>query len=594
MKGTYMKENIDTYTQVILGTVVKDNTLLIYPAGFTIDTILEVLISYFHKKDDFKKIALVLNKTETWDQISSISGSFQDGILNHIISTQSVEKRKRLYDDSQVIALTPQLLKNDILRQVVSPKDFHVLLFFDAHLSKGKHASVQLMEIFRKNDILIRNIGFTRYIFQDTDSLIEVCDNLLITKIEYIEPSILPSSNSFSARENIITVPINKEMYNFCLETNRYIREYQTFLKAKGVDKPLAVRKDFRNFVQSLKAKCDFDEQQVLIRKAIELINFISIKELVEASGPKAALEYMNKLRKREEENKNQTEKKISSFARTPVFEEVYENLIVLSKSTIHPKFKRIEQLITQMKNKLNYKKFYIIANHRSILKQLPKYLDEIGLRSKILPRSQSKERSKLKQIFDSGEIDVIIASHYVKTKADSIIFFNTPTKYETFLESRNNQSKIYFLITHRSQEERVFHKYRNREKSAGKIVKDEKVQQKLVQNQQVIFNKNVEEKMNSRTKAFVNLAKSLSEGRKIQFEQESTHQEEDDKKAIYIQFLAKCSYQEAISISSLLEKRSIKHVNQLSIKELIEIFPQERAKVIFNNLEGRKNLVPN
>ena len=589
-----MKENIDTYTQIILGTAVKDNTLLIYPVNFSINPILEVLIKYFLKKDETKKAAIILNKSETWNQLSDLQDSLDDLKLNHIISTHSVEKRTKQYDESQIIAITPQLLRNDILRQITSPTDFHILIFFDAHLSKGKHASVQLMEVFLNNKILIRNIGLTRYIFQNADSLIEVCDNLLITKIEYIEPISQPFDHSFTSREDVITVPINKEMYNFCFEVNRYIREYQNFLKAKGVERPLSVRKDFRSFVQGIKSKFDFDEQQVLIRKAIELINFISIKELVEASGPKAAQDYMKKLRKREKENAEKNGKKISSFARTPVFEEIYGNLTELSNSTIHPKFERIKQLITQMKTKLNYKNFYIIANHKSILSQLPKYLNEIGLRSKHLPKSQSKERTKLKQIFDSKEVDVVLASHYVKTEADAIIFFNTPTKYETFLESRSNQSKIYFLITHRSQEERVFHKYRNREKSVIKTIKDEKVQQKLVQNQQIIFNKNIEDKMNSRTKAFVNLAKSLSDNRKHQIETKSSQIEKDDKKANYIQFLANCSYQEAVSISALLDEKKMRHINQLSIKELVEIFPKERAKTIFDNLEGRKNLVPN
>ncbi len=589
-----MKENIDTYTQVILGTAVKDNTLLIYPVNFSINSILEVLIKYFLKKDDSKKVAIILNKSETWNQFRDLKDKLEGYKLSHIISTYPVEKRTKNYEESQIVAITPQLLRNDILRQITSPSDFHVLLFFDAHLSKGKHSSVQLMEVFLNNKILIRNIGLTRYIFQNTNSLIEVCENLLITKIEYIEPSSQPFDHSFTSREDVITVPINKEMYNFCFEVNRFIREYQNFLKAKGVERPLAVRKDFRGFVQGLKTKFDFDEQQVLIRKAIELINFISIKELVEASGPKVALDYMKKLRKRDKENTEKNIKKISSFARTPVFEEIYDNLITLSESTIHPKFERIKQLINQMKNKLNYKNFYIVANHKNILSQLPKYLKEIGLRSKILPRSQSKERAKLKQIFDSGDVDVILASHFVKTEADAIIFFNTPTKYETFLEARSNQSKIYFLITHRSQEERVFHKYRNREKSVLKVIKDEKVQQKLVQNQQVIFNKNIEEKMNSRTKAFVNLAKSLSDNRRSQINVKTSPTETDEKKANYIQFLANCTYQEAVSISALLDEKKMKHINQLSFKELVEIFPKERAKTIFNNLEGRKNLVPN
>ena len=91
-----MKENIDTYTQVILGTAVKDNTLLIYPINYSVNHILDVLIRYFLKKDDSKKVAIILNRTESWNYFRDLHEGFEEYQFKQIISTYSIEKRETL------------------------------------------------------------------------------------------------------------------------------------------------------------------------------------------------------------------------------------------------------------------------------------------------------------------------------------------------------------------------------------------------------------------------------------------------------------------------------------------------------------------
>ena len=67
----------------------------------------------------------------------------------------------------------------------------------------------------------------------------------------------------------------------------------------------------------------------------------------MESSGPATALKYMEKLQKKVEET-NQ-EDKLSTlqnkFARTPVFQELYEDLEKLGKLTYHPKIDRLKHL---------------------------------------------------------------------------------------------------------------------------------------------------------------------------------------------------------------------------------------------------------
>lgn len=587
-----MNQADNTYSQIILGTLVKDNTLLVFPQYVDLNPILSLLFRYFKEKEPQKKIGIILNKAESTSIFQEFIKIYSSQInFSQIKSSQSLESRRDKYTKGEILLITPQLLKNDILRQMITPEDFAFLFFSDAILVKGKHASAQLMEIFQKNAIFVRTAGLVQERFQSTEELEEVCEKLLITKIEYIEAKEQPSS-LYKPLEEKVTVPINKPMYEFCFDINRYIKEYQVFLKEKGVNRPLAVRKEFPDFVMSLRREYDSDQQQVLIRKAIELMNFVTIKELVEASGPKTALSFMERLKKRDEEEEDKFSSLTTKFARTPIFEEIYSEITKLSEASHHPKLDRLAQLILSARNKTNLKRFYIIANHKSVLTELADKLKDIGLKSKNLPRSQSKERNKTLEMLKEREIDAIIASHFIKTSADVVIFYNVPTKYQTYLESKKHSKKVFLLVTHRSQEERVYHKFRNKEKSVGKIINHTKIKERLIQNQQIIFEKSIEKKMNSRTKAFVNLAKSLSKTREGRAEKtEYTETTKDEISAKQIQFLADCSYAEAIQISSLLSEKELNGIENLSIDEISEIFPRSRAIEIIENIEGRKYL---
>jgi len=587
-----MSTTDNTYSQIILGTLVKDNTLLIFPQYIDLNPIFSLLFRYFKDKDPQKKIGIILNKAESVTIFKDFIDSHTSQMpIEYIKSTQSLDSRKEKYSKADILLITPQLLRNDILRQMISPDNFVFLFFTDAILIKGKHAAAQLMEIFQQNSIFVRTAGLIQERVQEVEKLEEICEKLLITKIEYIEEK--NQINSFyKSLEEKITVPINKSMYEFCFEINRYIKEYQLFLKEKGINKPLSVRKEFPDFVLSLRKHYDYDQQQILIRKAIELMNFISIKELVEASGPTTALAFMERLKKREEIEEDKFSSLTTKFARTPIFEELFLEIEKLSNSTKHPKLDRMTELITSVKSKTNLKRFYIIVNHKTVLPEIAETIKSIGLKVKLLPKSQSKERKKTLELLENNDIDVIIATHFIKTSAEVVIFFNTPTRYQTYLESKKHSKKVFLLVTHRSQEERVYHKFRNKEQIVGKIINHTRIQERLILNQQILFENSIEKKMNSRTKAFVDLAKSLSKTREGRAEKtEYTEKKESEITAEHIQFLANCSYIEAKKISSLLQEKDLESINFLSIDEISEIFPRSRAIEIVESIEGRKYL---
>jgi len=591
-----MKDDTDTFSQVVLGFVSKENTLLFLIPSYDRTIITSLLVKYFIKNHPELKIGIILPDDDLFREYDEkFKDEGTDSLPYSIIkSSDSEETRIELYKEKSIFIITPHLLRNDIFRKFISPNDFSLLIFDQVQVIKGKHASVKLLEIFHQNNIMVRTVGFTTHALNKVDDILEICSNLLTMKIELYENfSPRVAYESTKTKEQTIIVPLNKPIYDFCFEINRYVREYTEFLKSKGIIKPVTVRKNFPQFISDVRSKFEQDEQQVIIRKTIELINFQILKDLIEASGVKAAIRYMENLQSRvvKSEEAEYIKNLHINFVRTPIFTEFLEELNQISEKTNHPKFARLKQIVHQLKLKRNFSQFQVIASNKSVLASLPSYFDEIGMRSKIVSSSRKKEKERLIDDFKNGKIQVLISSKVLSIKSDALIFFNNPIKYTTFVEKASSESEVYILLTHRSNEERVYHNFRNRERNFKNKFEDPRINQILVQNQQQIFTKNMEKKMDIRTRAMVNVVSALAKNRKEKMERkkEVEHNLEELK---YIQFLTKCSITDAKLIFN--ENPDIEKLKpDLSTQKLLKnIFSEGKAEHFFNNIKGRKELV--
>ena len=394
-------------------------------------------------------------------------------------------------------------------------------------------------------------------------------------------------------KERTIVVPLNKPIYDLCFEINRYIREYTEFLKNKGIDQPLIIRKNFPQFVTEVRSKFDIDKQQIIIRKAIELTNFQTLKDLAEISGIKAAIRYMENLQSKvvNSDEADFIKNLHVNFVKTPIFTEFFRELSRISENTNHPKFQRLSQLIQQLKFKRNFTQFQVIASNKSVVASLPSYFDEINMRSKIIMNLRKNERERVIDDFNNGKIQVLISSKILKVDTDALIFFNNPPKYSSFVERTSITSEVYILLTHGSNEERVFHNFRNQEKNFKEKLNDPRIHQILVQNQQQLFKKRMDKKMDNRTRAMVNVVSALAKSResKSDTNQKTDYNKEEIK---YIQFLTKCSIEDAKRIIDANLDVNLLKPDKATHRLLHQLFSEEKADHYFNNLKGRKELV--
>ena len=70
-------------------------------------------------------------------------------LMAHHSDEAGVAKRKKLWTNS-VICATPEITKNDLDRQIVSPEQFSLVIFDEAHHAVGEYSYVFISEIYKQ------------------------------------------------------------------------------------------------------------------------------------------------------------------------------------------------------------------------------------------------------------------------------------------------------------------------------------------------------------------------------------------------------------------------------------------------------------
>jgi len=159
---------------------IKENCLVVLPTGLGKTTVaLQVIVEFLSRRTGgvlFLAPTRVLahqhyeflKKTLLIDDIALVTGE------------DPVEKRKKLWVNS-IICATPEITKNDLDRQIVSPTQFNLLIFDEAHRTIGDYAYAGIAERFENSDVRI--LGMTATLPSEREKATEILHILKIVSI---------------------------------------------------------------------------------------------------------------------------------------------------------------------------------------------------------------------------------------------------------------------------------------------------------------------------------------------------------------------------------------------------------------------------
>ena len=181
IKESTMQSRI--YQEAILATAIDKNTLCVIPTGLGKTSIAIMLAAHRLEKFPESRIMvlaptkpLVNQHIKTFKQFLKLNESEYEVLTG----TVKPELRCGLYKTRKMIFATPQTVQNDLRKNLITLKEFSLLVIDEAHHAIGNYAYPYIVEKYLKQAENQRILGLTASPGGTRDKIMEIYKNLSI------------------------------------------------------------------------------------------------------------------------------------------------------------------------------------------------------------------------------------------------------------------------------------------------------------------------------------------------------------------------------------------------------------------------------
>ncbi|MBD3339862.1 MAG: DEAD/DEAH box helicase [Candidatus Lokiarchaeota archaeon] len=530
----YLKKNqvlLRNYQSNIANRCKRKNSLVVLPTGLGKTIVGILLIANNLEKYSSGNILILAPTRPLVAQHKDSCDRFLNLDPDKIVSlTGRIPSLKRvlLFKKARIIISTPQVIKNDLMRNRYDLSNTSMIIFDEAHRTRGNYAYTFLAKeyIYMCSDPLI--LALTASPGKDSDRIQELCDNL------FIENVVFKNYNDADVKKYIYEVDTIIESVSLQLKTMELIEVWKnlfnTFLKF-FIDRNLInpfkkyfSKLDFINIAKDLTISLRFandmyvdvteedlnDYLYYTEPKIIDTVNkkhlnihsiysycssCISIlhgKDLLETQDISLFHSFLNRINYKADQEilsaKRITESKHFKFI-TAQLERT--NKFELS----HPKIQSVRSIIEEEIEEYNNNKIILFTQYREMAELLKNYLANhlnskykvekfIGQSSKVneMGFSQNTQLEILKK-FRDNKINILIATSVAEEGLDipnvNAIIFYEPVPSEIRLIQRRGRTgrtapgRCYILITKGTVDVPFFKVANRKEKSMNAVLID-------------------------------------------------------------------------------------------------------------------------
>jgi len=534
LNGPFLKENqilFRDYQKNIVNSCKNKNSLVVLPTGLGKTIIGILLISNSLKKYSKAKIIILAPTRPLVSQHKASCEKFLDIDLEEITSfTGKIppERRILLFNSSRIIISTPQVIKNDLMRGRYDLKQVSLLIFDEAHKTKGNYAYNFISEEYvnKCTDPLI--LGLTASPGKDYERIQQICDNLFIENItfkNYQDKDVKDYIYDIDTFINLIDLPIKLREIS-AVWYNLFEKFLRFFVKNKIIapNKPYYSKLDFLGISRDLTLSLHFENENGLemseeeyleclyyrspkiidIVKENQLdipsvysycsscISILHAKDLLETQDVTLFKSFLNRI-------KYKASKDILSAKRIVNSEHFnHINSVIESEEQAnlsHPKLKKIISIIKEEFEEFDNKKILIFTQYREMAEFLKNLLKKefkeqfkiekfIGQATKMDDNGfPQRLQIEIMQKFRDGLINILIATSVAEEgldipNVDAIVFFE-PVPSEIRLIQRRGRTgryapgRCYILVTEETVDVPFYIVSRRKERSMNSVLSD-------------------------------------------------------------------------------------------------------------------------
>lgn len=196
---------------------IKENCLVVLPTGLGKTTVALQVIAEFLSKNTGGVLFLAPTRVLAHQHYEFLKNNLRIDDIALVTGEDLVTKRKKLWINS-VICATPEITKNDLDRQLVSPEQFSLLIVDEAHRTIGDYAYSGIAERFRNTNVRI--IGMTATLPSEKEKATEILQTLKITSIAQRtedSPDVKPYVQQTDTQWITVELPAEMKVIQACI-----------------------------------------------------------------------------------------------------------------------------------------------------------------------------------------------------------------------------------------------------------------------------------------------------------------------------------------------------------------------------------------
>ncbi len=487
------------YQEEIYKTCKEKNCLVVLPTGLGKTLIaLMLTIERLAKFPDSKVLFLAPTRPLAEQHLNYFKKHLPElfATLELFTGKTKAEKRKKLWQNAEIIFSTPQCISNDLKNNLYSLEDVSLLIEDECHRCIKNYSYTFVAKKYKEQAKETKILGLTASPGHEKQRLKKICENLNIKAVE------IRTRESKDVKPYLQELKFKIVKVDFPDELN----DIRKLLK-KIFDRKIEELKN-RKLLFERPTKKNLLELQSKIMKAIATgnrhFNLLSgasatattIKlqhtlELLETQTLSSTQNYFNSLFDQAKQNKS---KAVKQLTKQPEFNLAYTKLAELTaKKREHPKLQKLKEIIEQEVKKKKTK-IIIFAQYRDTVTKICRTLNQIpevnarvfvGQAKKGKGKEETglsqKEQQEILQEFALGRINCLVCTSIGEEGLDipevsTVIFYEPIPSAIRQIQRRGRtarltKGKLIILITKATRDESYYWAAFHKEKKMYKVV---------------------------------------------------------------------------------------------------------------------------
>ncbi len=479
LQGPELEER--TYQRTVAAACLRESTLAVLPTGLGKTVIaLQVMLERLEQG----RVLMMAPTRPLAEQHATFLSRSLNVRVELLTGSVAPAKREPLWQSTQVVVATPQVVEKDLIRGTASLDDFALVVFDEAHRAVGNYAYVFIARNYAETARQPLVLGMTASPGSTRTSVTEVCVNLHITAIEKRDdndPDVAPYIQPIET--NWVKVPLPES----AARISKNLQKLQDRLcgrlyQAGALTRPRKVSTTMiidagRKLQAQLRAagkKAPWNLYNLLSMQAMAL-KVAHARLTVETQGLTQFLDYANRMPKRSS----------SRATKWLLQKPEWKQAIIDAEGSegTHPKLRRLEELIAQ-ELAGGAERIIVFAEIRNTASLLVERLGKLenarpvrfvgqGSRKGDPGMTQKVQKTTLEQ-FRSGEFNVLVATSVGEEGLDipateAVIFYEPVPSAIRLIQrrgrtGRDRPGKVFVLITSDTRDEAAYWSSRNRE----------------------------------------------------------------------------------------------------------------------------------